>query len=402
VNVLLAGVLVLLGATLWNGDADPQHDINIVISNSEVTAVGKNVQIPRGAERIELGGALVTPGLVDAASTLGLIELTTGEPSAIEGTLGDENLDMPIRAALMASDTFDASALAISVARQQGITSAVLLPFGGVISGQAAWVSLSPDRLVRNRSLALVASVRADSSVSEPGARSRAFLHLRAALEDARLYRAPGNRGAYIRGTLRELAPSAADLEALARTLEGNAKLIVRVDRASDILTTLEILSDQKLTGVLVGAREGWQVARQIARAKVPVIVDPLANLPDDLDSLASRADNARILLEAGVRVAFMHGGPPTQAGRLRVSAGNAIARGYPRGAALQAITRVPAEIFGMSDEGRIRVGARANLVVWNGDPFEPTQWPERVFIEGRELDLTTRQDELTERYRER
>ena len=397
-NLLLATVTVLIGATVWSGDGPPRPDQRVMLRGERIAAIGPALEIPEDAEVIDLQGAIVTPGLVDPASTLGLVELTTGEPSAREGTLGGADAD-PIRAALRAADTFDPRALAVPVARREGITSAVVLPYGGVVAGQAAWVSLVDREPVRRDEAALVVSVH--GARSKAGSRSRGFLLLREALEDARLYRAPGNRGAYIRRSLRELAPSAKDLEPLARTLEGELKILVQVDRASDILTVLEIARDQKLDAILLGVREGWRVADAIARARVPVIVNPIANLPEDFDSLESREDNAERLRAAGVRVAFMTPGPPTLEGRLRLTAGNAVARGYPRDAALAAITSVPAEIFGMPDEGRLRAGARADLVVWNGDPFEPLTWATRMFIAGRPVDLETRQELLTERYRD-
>jgi len=398
-NTLLASVIVLLGATLWNGESEPQRNTTIIVRDDRIAAIGRDLAIPRGARVIDVEGAIVTAGLIDPASQLGLIELTTGEPTAIEGTLGLGG-DEPIRAALKASDTFDPTALAIEVARQQGITSSAILPFGSVVAGQAAWISLRDDAQPRRSSIALVVDLRAHGG--KPGSRSRAFLRLREALEDARLYGAPGNSGAYIRRNLRELAPSAQALDALSRALEAEIKTLVVVDRASDISTALQIVRDHKLDAVLLGAREGWRVAREIAASGVPVILDPLANLPEGFDTLESRADNALLLHRAGVRVAFTTGGPPDHAGRLRLIAGNAVAEGFPRQAALAAITRLPAEIFGVKDEGRLRVGARADLVVWNGDPFEPLSWAQRMLIAGREIDLRTRQDMLTERYKER
>jgi imidazolonepropionase-like amidohydrolase len=154
------------------------------------------------------------------------------------------------------------------------------------------------------------------------------------------------------------------------------------------------------LRPVLLGATEGWVVADEIARARAPVLVDPLESLPARLDAPRARADNAERLRSAGVRVAFTLRGDAPLAHRLRQAAGNAVANGFPRDAALAAITRVPADVFGMRDAGRIRRGALANLVVWNGDPLELLSWPTRMWIRGEEIPLRSRQDALTERYR--
>jgi imidazolonepropionase-like amidohydrolase len=393
-NVLLATALVIAGATVYSGEGPPIEKATIVVRGDRIVAVGRGIPTPRGARVIEVRGAIVTPGLIDPVSRLGVVEVSTGEPSAIEGTAGPGAPEL--RAALRVADTFNPRALPIEIARQDGITAALVVPTGGVVAGQSAWVNLRQQSVVLDSTAALHVSIGAGSTA---GARSRSFLLLREAFDDARLYRAPGNRGAYIRRSLRELRPSAADLEVLARALEGELRVVFEVDRASDIGTVLELVREQRLNAVLLGVREGWQVAGEIARAGVPVIVDPLENLPENFDSLHGRDDNALLLQQAGVRVAFAVRETPSQAGQLRFRAGNACARGFSREDALAAITRVPAEIFGRRDEGRIAVGARANLVVWNGDPFEPLTWAEHVLVDGVEVDLRTRQDLLTERY---
>jgi imidazolonepropionase-like amidohydrolase len=377
-TALLASVLVLAGATVWNGESAPLENATIVIRGDRIAAVGRGIPVPRGAQVIELRGAIVTPGLIDVASRLGLVEISTGEPGAVEGTAGAGAPEL--RASLRAADTYNPRSLAIEVARQDGLTAALAIPTGGVISGQSAWVELRGSGRVLDASAALHISVEEGNTA---GTRSRAFLLLREAFEDTRLYRAPGNRGAYIKNRLRMLRPSAGDLEVLARALDGE----------------LRVVFEQKLDAVLLGVREGWLEADAIARSSVPVIVDPYENLPDDFNSLRSRDDNALRLLRAGARVAFASRETPSEAGQLRFRAGNACARGYPREEALAAITRIPADLFGRRDEGRIAAGARANLVVWNGDPFEPQTWAERMLIDGSEIDLRTRQDLLTERY---
>ena len=284
----------------------------------------------------------------------------------------------------------------IPVARGGGITSALVVPQGGVISGQSIWVDLIEDRPVRKRALALHVSLLGDGR--GPGGRSRAFLVLREALEDARLYRA--NRGPYIARKLRPLSVSAKDLDALERTLEGELRVAIEVDHASDIQGALRLIREHRLDAVLVGAREGWLVASEIASAEVPVLIDPLANLPSSYEALQSRRDNASLLHEAGVQVGFTTRADPHLAHRLRFAAGNAVAEGLPYDAAIAAITRVPAAIFGVADAGSLRVGSLANVVIWNGDPLEVTSWPLHMWIRGVPVPLRSRQDLLTERYR--
>ena len=229
-----------------------------------------------------------------------------------------------------------------------------------------------------------------------PGHQSLATLRLRELLEDARLYRA--NRGPYISQRLRDLSASAADLEVLARALDGALPVVFEVDRASAIRAALRIVREYRLEAVLLGAEEGWLVADQLAHAGIPVLVDPLAHWPSRARP-RSRADNAQRLQRAGVKVAFTMRGPADRAHRLRHAAGNAVANGYPYDEALAAITSVPADVFGGTDAGRIRPGALANVVVWNGDPLELDSWPIAMFVRGAEVPLDSGSDRLAERY---
>ena len=391
IKLLLA--VALTGATLHTGDGKPIENGTVIIDGDRIGAVGKNVQIPPGAEVIDVSGSIITPGLVDANSRLGTAEFVTGAPSTVEGTLDEKYGDL--RAALRVSDTFNPRAFAIPIAREGGITSILAVPRGGIVQGQSAWIDLSDGGGIRRGRVAVHVSLGGEN---EAGSRSRKFMRLREVLEDARLFRA--NRGPYIQNRLRVLAPSAEALEVLARALDREIKVVFEVDRAPDIRAALAIIREQELDAVLVGVEEGWLAAKAIADAKVPVLVDPYANLPEDFDRLQARLDNAALLAKAGVKVAFTLRGESTRAGRLRFGAGIAVANGFDREAALAAITSVPSDIFGMKDEGRIRPGARANLAVWNGDPFEPMSWATRLFIGGKEIDLRTRQDLLTERYR--
>jgi imidazolonepropionase-like amidohydrolase len=388
-------VVALVGLRVLTGDGGDLSDATVLIRGERVAEVGRAVAIPPGAQVLELRGSVLTPGLCEPASRLGVVDIDL-EPSAVEGTLGP-GAD-PVRAALRVSDTFDPASFAIPVARAGGLTSTVVIPSGGVIQGQSLWAELGKEPRVARDALALHVELRdAGPEAPKPGSRSRAFLRLREALEDARLYRA--NRGPYIRGELRALSASAADLEVLAQAIDGELPVVFEADRASDLRAVLEIAREHGLRAVVLGAAEGWKLAPELARARVPVLVDPLANLPSGFDTLAARDDHALLLHRAGVRVAFTARGEVHLAHRLRFLAGNAVAQGFTPAEALAAITRVPAEIFGFKDLGVIRRGAWANLVVWNGDPFEPQSWATHVFVRGRPVDLRTRQDLLTERY---
>jgi imidazolonepropionase-like amidohydrolase len=175
----------------------------------------------------------------------------------------------------------------------------------------------------------------------------------------------------------------------------------VHVSRAADILRILELSREYGLRLILAGVEEGWRVADAIAAAEVPVLVTPLTNLPSSFARLGSRYDNAALLARAGVRVALYVGGAH-EARTLRQEAGNAVAWGLDRDAALRAVTIEPARIFGMErDYGALAPGKVANVVVWSGDPFELSTHATHVFVRGAEASLETRQTALFARYRD-
>jgi hypothetical protein len=189
------------------------------------------------------------------------------------------------------------------------------------------------------------------------------------------------------------------DLQALVPVVRGQVPLAIAADRASDILVALRLAREFRLRLVLIGAAEGWMVAREIATAGVPVVVNPLQNIPS-FERLGATLENAGRLASAGVHVALASF-ETHNARKLKQGAGNAVAHGMPYAAALRAVTLTPAEIWGVADRyGSIEPGKDADLVIWDGDPFELTTRVEHVFIRGREVPPDTRQRELFERYR--
>jgi imidazolonepropionase-like amidohydrolase len=201
---------------------------------------------------------------------------------------------------------------------------------------------------------------------------------------------------------MRKVAASRLDLEALIPVVERRLPLVVEAHRASDIEAVLRLAREERIDVVLTGCEEGWQVAAEIAAAKVPVIVSALPNLPRSFEALGARLDNAALLAAAGVKLALSPRSRSDHFSRtLRLEAGNAVANGLPWEAALTAVTRAPAEIFDLGRQaGTLAAGGNADLVVWSGDPFEPLTRPRRILIAGREIPLRSRQTDLRDRYR--
>ena len=188
-------------------------------------------------------------------------------------------------------------------------------------------------------------------------------------------------------------------MEALGPVVRGELPLAINANRASDLLAALRLADEFHLKLILMGAVEGWRVADELVARKVPVVVKPLTNIPR-FDALNATLENPARLSKAGVTL-VLSSFDTHNARNLRQEAGNAVAYGLDRDAALRAVTLEPARVWGVADRlGSLEVGKDADVVVWSGDPFELTTGAEQVFIGGREMSRDTRQRQLFERYR--
>jgi imidazolonepropionase-like amidohydrolase len=395
-----AETIAITGARVHPVSSPPIENATVVIADGRIVAVGPEVAVPAGARIVDGRGKVVTPGLLDSSTGVAAVEI-----GAYDDTTESRVEDDRITAAFDVVDGLNPWATHVAVTRVDGITRAVVMPRPGesLIAGQAALVSLrplavpDPRAMVERAPVAMVAALGSRGAELAGGARAAALLRLREALEDARDFAA--NRRAFESAERRDYALSRLDLEALAPVVRGELPLAVTVDRASDILAVLRFAGEQGLKLILVGGAEAWRVGRELAEAKVPVILDPLSNLPD-FESLGATLENAARLERAGVTVAFASF-DAHNARDLRHAAGSAVAYGMPWEAALAAVTAVPARIWGIDDRhGTLEPGKVADLVVWSGDPFELLTSAERVFVDGREVPADTRQRALLERYR--
>jgi len=288
----------------------------------------------------------------------------------------------------------------IAVNRMEGVTTSLAVPTGSLIWGQAVLIDLDGATIEAMRvksPAAMVADLSEGAKDAGGGSRAGVAQRLRRVLDDAREYAT--RRADYRRSQIQPLAASAADLEALQPVLRGELPLLVVANRRSDIETALRIAKEYKLRLILAGGAEGWMIPGEIAAAGVPVLVEPMDNIPT-YDALGIRYENAPLLAKGGVKVALME--TATENTRdLRQQAGNAVASGMAWEQALRAVTLTPAEILGVADRyGSLDAGKVANVVVWTGDPFDFATGVEHVLIRGRDIPLRSRQTELLERYR--
>ena len=370
----------------------------VLIRAGKIAAVGADVQAPAGARVIDATGKIVTPGWIESATQIGIVEI----PSGAEGSDDQASTDKDLSAAFNVVDSFNGDSTVIPVTRVEGITRAVVMPAGTghAILGQGALFDLSGAQVpasVVKAPVAMFANLGEAGAASEGGSRASAMLRLREALQDALDFMR--NRAAWNTAQRRPYGRGRLDLEALGPVVRGELPLAINANRASDLLAAIRLADEFHLKLILMGAAEGWRVADELAARKVPVVVKPLTDIPS-FDALGATLENPARLSKAGVTL-VLSSFDTHNARNLRQEAGNAISNGLDRDAALRAVTLEPARVWGVADRvGSLEVGQDADLVVWSGDPFELTTGAEHVFISGREMSRDTRQKQLFEKYR--
>jgi imidazolonepropionase-like amidohydrolase len=392
---LLAQTIAITGGTVYPVSGPKLEHATVLIRDGRIAAVGTNVAVPDGATRIDASGKVVTPGFIDGAGQMGLREI-----GAVDNTNEYTLRGNDVAAAFNVLEGINPASSLIAVTRMEGITTTLAVPQGNLIWGQAALIDLDGATIEAMRvksAAAMVADLSEGSKGAGGGSRAGVAQRLRRVLDDAREYAT--RRADYRRRQIQDLSASAADLEALQPVLRGELRLLVVANRRSDIETALRIAKEYKLKVILGGAAEGWMIPDEIKGAGVPVLVEPLDNVPS-YDALGIRYENAALLAKGGAKVALME--TATENTRdLRQQAGNAVANGMTWDQALRAVTLTPAEIFGVAGQyGSLETGKVANVVIWSGDPFEFSTGVEHIFIRGRDIPLRSRQTELLERYR--
>ena len=401
-----AQTIAITGGTVYPVSGAPIERGTVLMRDGRITAVGAGVAIPADAQRIDAAGKFVTPGLVNAATALSVVDIGAVSSTRNVSARGREG----IAAAFTVWDGLNPASVLLPPARAAGITTVVIEPRGGIISGQAAVLHLvegtAADMVMRSpvAMVGQIGQIGGTPGGAQPQSRGELMLRLREVLDDARAY--SRRKADYERAQTRQFAASRLDLEALGPVLDGRVPLMLDADRASDIESALKLARDYNLKLIVTGAAEAWIVADKLAAAHVPVMTGAMNNIPETFASLGTRQENAGLLRRAGVTVLIIGnaGGGDEDAfnvRNLRFEAGNAVAYGMTRDDALRAITLTPAEVFGVADRvGSLQAGKDADVVVWSGDPFEFASQPEHVFIRGREVHATTRQDQLEQRYK--
>jgi imidazolonepropionase-like amidohydrolase len=395
-----AETIAIVHARAWTmAGSGPIENATIVARNDAIVSVAAGASPPADARVIDAAGRIVTPGLMSGATQLGLTEVgaaaETNDQTVSSGPLG---------ASFDVQYALNANSVLLPQARADGLTRAMSYPGGAAgvpFAGLGALIRLveGPDILERPRA-ALFVTVGSSTSAKAGGSRAAQWALLRNAFDEVRAYSAAPRTLA-----VRDQLLNRLDIAALQPVLAGRVPLVVAAQRESDIRQAVKLAKDYALRLVILGGVEAWRAADLLAATKTPVVLDPLANLPVSFDQIGARLDNAALLAKAGVPIAFSVSGNGIylsyNAGlALREGAGFAVANGLPYADALKAITIGAARIWGIDAHyGTIAPGKDADLVIWDGDPLEPSSAPAAMFVRGRQASLVTRQTLLRDRY---
>ena len=387
--------IAIENVTVWISPTEKRNGATVLIEGPVIRRVG-NGAIPATAIRIDGTGKTITAGLIDVSSRIGLAEIGAVKDSN-EGVFGKGR---SVFASYRTADGFNQNSIRIPIIRSTGVTSVISSPRGAFVSGQSGWFdTASIGKVVVSPSVAMHAVLGNSALPHAHQSRGLALLKLRELLMDAQFYKK--RRSAIERGQARKLSASPADLEALNNVLDRKIPLIIHAHRQSDIEGAIRIADDFKLRIAIAGANEAWRVVDQLAKRKIPVLLDPGQNLPRSFDRMLVREDNGAYLAKRGVPVMISTLQDYPFGGILRQLAGIAIARGLPYDKALASVTTVPASFFEMTNRGEIKAGNIANLVLWSGDPFELSSQVEMVIIQGQLQPQKNRHDQLFQRYRQ-
>lgn len=403
--------VAIRNATIYPVTSAPIQNATIVFANGLITAVGANVSIPANATVIDGTGLSVYPGMIDSGTNVGLTEIDSVAGTVDTTELGDFNPNA------MAAVAINPHTEVIPVTRVNGITNVVVVPEGGVISGQSALVQLAgwtPPEMVIKAPLALhirfprlrsapLSDVPQDEEAEKELRKtySKEVDKLRDVLRDAQAY----GRAASARTANKSVKRFDRDLilEALVPAVEGRVPVVMHANQARDIKAALEFADEFKLKMILSGANDVARVVSDLKSRNIPVLLGPLLSLPqredDAYDVLFS---NAKVLHDNGIRFAIQTQDAHNSR-NLPYNAGTAAAFGLPKDVALKSVTIYPAEIFGVADKlGSLEVGKSANVILTDGDPLEMRTNVRRVFIAGEEIPMDSRHTLLYDKFRKR
>ena len=382
------------------------QNAQLVMPNGEVKTGGIRIESgkivdlgTRIRSGVDLNGAWVSPGFVDAGCTLGLVEI------GLEDGSKDDSVKGAVAPDARVWDGYNPASSVIPVTRVEGVTHALVHPSPRqLVSGQAALFATVGDTVQNARAatepvLCINMGRSGQGGNGGPSSRMGVSMELRKRLDDAT--KLMKERDQAKKSKKKEEAKELDQAQQVwLKIRTGQQRVLIKAERADDILKAMDFAAAYELDAILLGAAEGHRVAREIADAKIPVFLGPLTVQPSSFEHLQARYDNAQQLHEAGVRLAFRTGSAHGSR-NLRVSAGVAVAHGLPWEAAMNSLSHGAwSALGGPKKAGKLEFGAPAHLVFTGGDPLQPRSAVLRVIIDGVETSMMTRQRRLYERFK--
>ena len=406
--------IALVGGTIHPVSGPAIEGGTLVFDKGKIVAIGRDVAIPADAQRVDVPGKHVYPGLIDANSQLGLVEVPTVRGSRDQAETGLINPNVKAEVA------FNPDSELIPVARSGGILSVLSVPSGGLITGQSACMQLDgwtwEDMCLQGavgmhitwpRMEPIEAWWIEESSGQQVEDRDRALKALREALADARAYRAA--RAAHAD---KQAPPQDHDLrwEAMIPVLEGKRRVFIDAEDIRQIQAAVAFAEQEGLKAVIVGGYDAPLCAPLLKKHNIPVIIGGIHRLPQR----RHEAHDASFTLPERLRaagvaycIAGMIGGPsgslPSNVRNLPYHAATAAAYGLPADEALKSVTLYPAQILGVADRiGSLEPNKDATLIVTTGDLLEISTAVTAAYIQGRAVSLNDRHKRLWEKYKEK
>ena len=398
--------IALTGATIHTVSGETIQDGTILFENGIITAIGMDVVLPEQTEVIELPGRHVYPGLIAANSMLGLIEI-----EAVRATL-DYSETGEINPNVRAEVAYNPDSELLPVARANGITLALSVPSGGLISGTSALMMLdgwtwedmiikAPVGLHINWPNMKISSSAKKSEEEQKKDIDEQIRKIRQAFADARAY-LKAKESEEQKGIPYHETDSR--WEAMIPVLKGEVPVIIRANEIRQIEAAVDWASEENLKMVLLDGYDSWRASGLLKEKNIPVIVADIHRLPERRwEGYDTPFTLPLKLYKAGIKFCIAGSGSSSDAPderNLPYQAATAAAYGLPKEEALKSITLYPAQILGVDDQvGSLEVGKDATLIVTDGDPLEIETQVEMEFIQGREIDLTSRHTQLYEKY---
>ena len=394
-NSLGAEEILITNANIYDGKSDDPFISNIYIKNGKIKNISNNLFDVENV--IDASGMIVTPGFIATDTEIGIVEI---------GALSVTRDDRPsmYNIGFSVFDAFNPNSTLIPWNRANGITSAITLPkySSSPIGGLGSFFDLDSNiNISGTKDMVMVGRVGGSSS----GSRAETFALIKDLLDlafsiEPRVVKSNAEIIKFMSEMplVSHLDLQIRDIHALYKLANTDLPLIIESNRASDILKLIDLKNKYNLNLVIMGAQEATLVIEQLKDSDIPLIVNPINNIPNSFDELASNINASARLEDAGITLMF--NAPRDHNYHLiRQGAGVAVANGMSYSGAIKALSSNVSKTFKLGSKGLIEEGASADLMIWDADPLEPSSMPIKVFINGIDTDLTTRSSRLRDRY---